>query len=144
MTAPEFFQNHRNPMDVLMEMWKPPLAVRAQRVLLWFLAVMMVGNSFLSFLEAGGGTFGVGYALPYVFLTAFFVLFALRVGNGDKWVWVSMLVLYIVLILLQVVRVLAGDLPGLIGMLFLIFGLVLALNSASRTHFSQPQRYPIM
>lgn len=127
-----------------MEMWKPPLAVRAQRVLLWFLAVMMVGNSVLSFLETGGGTFGFGYALPYIFLTAFFVLFALRASYGDKWVWVSMLVLYLVLILLQVIRVLAGDFAGLIGMLFLIFGLVLALNSASRAYFSQSQHYPIM
>lgn len=121
-----------------------PFAVRVQRILLWFLAVMMVGNSVLSMVEAGGGAFGVGYALPYIFLTAFFVLFALRVGHGDKWVWVSMLVLYVVLILLQVIRVLAGDLAGLIGMLFLVFGLVLALTPTSRAHFWQPQRYSVM
>lgn len=125
-----------------MEKKRLPLAVRAQRALLWFLAVMMVGNGLLSIVEVGGGAFGVGYALPYFFLTACFVLFAVRVKHGEKWVWVSMLVLYILLILLQVIRFLAGDLAGFIGMLFLILGLVLSLRSTSRSYFSQSHRCP--
>lgn len=71
-----------------------PVSARVQRVLLWFLAVMMAGNGLLSIMEAGGGAFGIGYALPYFLLTACFVLFAMRISRGEKWVWASMLVLY--------------------------------------------------
>ncbi|WP_036554822.1 hypothetical protein [Nocardiopsis sp. CNT312] len=123
-----------------MEKKRPPLAVRAQRVLLWFLAVMMLGNALWSVAEVGGGAFGVGYALPYFFLTACFALFAARIGHGEKWVWVSLLVLYGLLILLQVGRVLGGDPSGLIGLLFLLLGLVLSLRSTSRKHFSRSCR----
>ena len=130
-------------MDGFMK-YKPPLSVRAQRVLLWVLAVMMVGNGLVSIVEAGGGAFGVGYALPYFLLTACFVLFAVRAGRGEKWVWVCMVVLYGVLTFLQIGRFLGGDPAGFIGFLFLVVCLVLTLRSTSRAHFSYSHRNPSM
>ena len=129
-------------MNALMNRDRPPLSVRAQRVLLWILAVMMVGNGLVLFMEAGGGAFGIGYALPYALLTACFVLFAVRIGRGEKWVWVGMVVLYGLLTVLQVGRFLGGDPAGFLGFLFLVVCLALALRSSARAHFSRQPRPP--
>jgi hypothetical protein len=113
-----------------------PLSVRTQRVLLWFLVVMMVGNGLISIMEAGGGAFGIGYALPYFALGAFMAVLALKISSGAKWIRISLIVLYSVMISLQISRMLNGDLGGLIGLFFPIFGLVLALRRTAREFFA--------
>lgn len=121
-----------------MEKRKLPLAVRAQRVLLWFLFVMMVGNGLVVFVEAGGGAFGIGVAFPYFALAAFLAVLAAKIKSGAKWIRISLIVLYGVMIFLQISRMLGGDLGGFIGLPFPIFGLVLALRRTSREFFAGP------
>lgn len=115
---------------------KLPLAVRAQRVLLWFLFVMMIGNGLVLVLETGGGAFGIGYASPYFALGAFMAVLAVKIKSGAKWIKISLIVLYSVMIFLQISRMLNGDLGGLIGLPFPIFGLVLTLRRTSRYFFA--------
>lgn len=117
---------------------KLPLAVRAQRVLLWFLFVMMIGNGLILIMEAGGGAFGIGYAFPYFALGAFLAVLAAKITSRAKWIRISLIVLYSVMIFLQVSRMLGGDLGGFIGLPFPIFGLVLALRRTSREFFAGP------
>ncbi|GAA1081186.1 hypothetical protein [Nocardiopsis metallicus] len=113
-----------------------PLAVRVQRVLLWFLFVMMIGNGLMLILETGGGAFGIGYASPYFALGSFMAVLAAKIKSGAKWIRISLIVLYSVMIFLQINRFFNGDLGGLIGLLFPIFGLVLVLRRTSREFFA--------
>ncbi|GAB3700397.1 hypothetical protein [Nocardiopsis oceani] len=123
---------------------KLPLSIRAQRVLLWIMATMMCGNAIWSMVLAGGGAFGIGYAMPYFLLGALITVLAIQIKSGAKWVQVVMIVLYSVMILLQVGRMFNGDPWGLIGLFFPIYGLVLALRATAREFFSRrgsgPQR----
>lgn len=113
-----------------------PLAVRAQRVLLWFLFVMMIGNGLVLIVETGGGAFGVGYASPYFALGAFIAVLAAKIKSRAKWILVGVIVLYSVMVFLQVNRMFNGDLGGFIGLFFPIFGLVLALRRTTREFFA--------
>lgn len=112
-----------------------PLAVRTQRVLLWFLVVMMAGNGLILFVEVGGGAFGIGYAARYFALGAFMAVLAVKINSGAKWIRVSLIVLYSIMTLLQISRMINGDLGGFIGLFFPVFGLVLALRRTAREFF---------
>lgn len=115
---------------------RPPASVRAQRVLLWIHAVMFAGNAIWAIGEAGGGMFGVGYAMPYFLLTALSTALAVKVATRARWVRTSTIMLHSFLIVIQLGRTLGGDVFGLIGLLIAITGLVLALRPAARGYFS--------
>ncbi|MFE3457703.1 hypothetical protein ACFXKD_09155 [Nocardiopsis aegyptia] len=119
---------------------RPPLSVRAQRVLLWIMAVLFFGNALWSMSIAGWGLFGIGYAMPYMLACAFTALLALKAGSARTWVWVCVIVLHAVILLFQLGRTLSADLYGLFGSLFSILGLALVLSSSSRRFFRGPQR----
>lgn len=113
-----------------------PLSVRAQRVLLWVMAVLIFGNAAMDFAEAGGGPFGLGYALRYVLIGAVITVLALRTGTGRRWVRICVIVLHAVILVLQLSRVLDGDVFGLVGLAFPVTGLVLAFRRTARDFFA--------
>lgn len=114
----------------------PPASVRAQRVLLWIYAVMFAANAIWAIGEAGGGMFGVGFAMPYLPLTAVSTLLAVKVATRARRVRTSTIVLHSFLIVVQLGRTIGGDVFGLIGLIIAITGLVLALRPTARRYFS--------
>ncbi|GAA3723600.1 peptidoglycan/LPS O-acetylase OafA/YrhL [Spinactinospora alkalitolerans] len=117
----------------------PPRSVRAQRVLLWVVAVITWMNAWVTLLDsAGGGVFqAVGYALPETALGAVCAVLAVRLRTRMRWVRVGVIAVHVVVLIGELARLGGGDPLALIGLLFPIAGLVLIFQRGSRKFLTE-------
>ncbi|MFC4565526.1 hypothetical protein ACFO4E_27025 [Nocardiopsis mangrovi] len=111
-----------------------PASLRAQRVLLWAVAVLMWLNA-VTTVAAAGGFFGIGAGLPLVLAGAFCAVLARALRGGRRWVRIAVVLVHTAMLLGELGRLQSGDPLALIGLLFPVVGLVLLCLKGTRAHF---------
>ncbi|GAB3700407.1 hypothetical protein [Nocardiopsis oceani] len=114
---------------------KPPRSVRVQRVLLWIFAVFTLLSALVRFYSVGGGPYGVGYALAHFATGTFLIVLAVQCKPGARWVRISMIVLYSLMMLMQFANFTGGNPFGIIGFFIVLFALILACRASARDYF---------
>lgn len=113
-----------------------PLSLRAQRVLLWVVAALLLLNVVSSLVATGADPFALGYSLPYVLLSVLCAVLALRLPRGERRVRLAISAVHVLLLLGELGRLADGDLRAVIGATIPIVGLVLLFRPRARRFFS--------
>lgn len=113
-----------------------PPSLRAQRVLLWIIAVLMWLNAVATAADTERGFYGIGAAAPFFLAGVLCAVLARRLPDARRWVRVTVIVLHVVVLLGEIGRLQSGDMRALIGLLFPIVGLVLILQRGTRRYFA--------
>ncbi|QBI53991.1 hypothetical protein [Streptomonospora litoralis] len=112
-----------------------PAAIRAQRVLLWIMAVIIWMNAWVTFINAGGDFYSLGYALPNAFLGVLLALLAIAIRTRRRWVQITIAAVHVIVLLLEFTRVGGGDPLGLVGMCIAVTGITLIFWPSARRFF---------